>query len=153
MPSIWTFGPENCTGVDLSANAFWRLAMGASFAHNSPWLSLALIYPPGYGQTIAQTQIALARVGVPLAKDADEVQRVAAVMVTSGTQDTDLLRMTESFNLFKNNPKFKQDLLDISLRDATDLLNAYWKVRGWLLDGAKENQDVVVSSYVIKLRP
>ena len=153
MPAIWTFGAENTTGIDLSANAFWRITLGGVFASDMSWLALVAIYPPAPGQTIQQTQIVLARAGVQVASKIEDVLRVAQVSVSSGSLEGDIARMTEAFNLFKNNPRTKQEILEISLRDAVEILKAYWTVREWLMAGATEPKEVIVPPYTIKLRP
>jgi|JFJP01.1.fsa_nt_gi hypothetical protein len=153
MPAIWTFGPENATGIDLSANAFWRVKLGAVFMYDMSWLALVAIYPPGPGQTIQNTQIVLARAGIPVAGKVEDVLRVAEVSVSTGTLEADTARMTEAFNLFKNNPRTKAETLEISLRDAMNILKAYWDVRDWLAGGASEVKTLDVSPFTIKLRP
>jgi hypothetical protein len=153
MPAIWTFGPENSTGIDLSANAFWRVTLGAVQASEMAWLALVAIYPPAPGQTIQQTQIVLARAGVPVAGKVEDVLRVAQVSVSSGSLENDTIRMTEAFNLFKNSPRTKQEVLEISLRDSLEILKAYWSLREWLMAGATEPKELNVHPYVIKLRP
>lgn len=153
MPAVWTFGPENITGIDLSANAFWRLQLGATWAAEVPWLSLVMIYPPAPGQTTMQTRIVLARTSVPVTGKQEDVERVAQVSVSSGSLDRDLERMTEAFNLFKNSPRIKTDMLESSLRDASEILKAYWRVREWLEAGGKEQVLIDVPPYRIMLRP
>lgn len=153
MPAIWAFGPEHATGIDLSANAFWRLKLGAVYQSEMSWLALVVIYPPAPGQTVQQTQIALARVGVPIASRVEDVLRIAEVSLSSGLLDDDMRRMTEAFNLFKNSPRMKQEILDVSLKDSLEILKAYWTLRDWLVDGATKAVDLVVHSYLIKLRP
>jgi hypothetical protein len=152
MPAIWTFGPDNVTGIDLSANAFWRVTLSAVTIMQQPWLSLSLIYPPAAGQSILQTQIVLTKTGVPCTDKIEDVLRVAQVSISSGSQEKDRERMTEAFNLFKNG-KVKQEVLEVSLRDALEILDAYWQVRGWLQDGAREEKDIAVAGYVLKLKP
>ena len=153
MPAIWTFGPENSTGIDLAANAFWRITLGAVQASDMAWLALVAIYPPAPGQTIQQTQIVLARAGVPVAGKIEDVLRVAQVSVSSGSLENDTARMTEAFNLFKNSPRTKQEILEISLRDSLEILKAYWTVREWLMGGAAEAKELNVPPYFVKLRP
>jgi hypothetical protein len=153
MPAIWTFGPSNVTGIDLGANAFWRLALGAVHAQSVPWLSLNLIYPPAAGQTIQQTQISLARSGVSLTDKVEDVLRIADVSVSMGSQERDRERMTEAFNLFKNNGKVRQETLEADLKGALTILDAYWDIRSWLFEGATDVKDLPVGSYLIKLRP
>lgn len=153
MPAIWTFGPENTTGIDLSANAFWRVALGGVQRYDMFWLALVAVYPPAPGQTIQQTQIVLARSGVLVASKMEDVFRVAEVSVSTGSLEGDTARMTEAFNLFKNSPRIKQDMLDSSLRDALEILKAYWDIHDWLMGGASVARDVLVPPYTIKLRP
>jgi energy-coupling factor transporter ATP-binding protein EcfA2 len=153
MPAIWTFGPDNTTGIDLSANAFWRLVLGATGGGNRPlWLTLALIYPPAPGQTILNTQITLARSPISVTDKTDDVLRLAEVSVSMGSLEKDRERMTEAFNLFKNNPRVRQDVLDGDLKGALEILDAYWSVRDWLFVGAAESKQLAVGSYVLSLR-
>ena len=153
MPAIWTFGPENATGIDLSTNAFWRVTLGGVYKYDMSWLALVAIYPPAPGQTVQQTQIVLARTGIPVASRIEDVLKLAEVSVSTGTLDGDTLRMTEAFNMFKNNPRTKQEILESSTRDGLEVLTAYWTVRDWLMSGAKEGKDVQLGSFTIKLRP
>jgi hypothetical protein len=151
MPSIWTFGPENTTGVDLGANAFWRIMLGAVQTGSTIWMSVSLIYPPSAGQTIQQTQITLARAGIPVTDRVDDVMRIAQVSISTGSRDGDKGRMTEAFNLFKNNGKAKQEIVEIALRDGLKMVEVYWDIRDWLTAGAMENRDVTALDYTIKL--
>lgn len=153
MPAIWTFGPENSTGIDLSANAFWRVTLGGVYMWEMSWLALVAIYPPAPGQTTQQTQIVLARAGIPVASKIEDVLRVAQVSVSTGSIEGDTARMTEAFNLFKNSPRTKQETLDNSLRDALEILKAYWSVREWLFAGATDAKQIDVAPFTIKLRP
>jgi hypothetical protein len=152
MPAIWTFGPTNVTGVDLSANAFWRLALGATQSHNMPWLTLVLIYPPAPGQTTQHTQIALARSAIAVTDKLEDVLKLAEVSLSMGSQDKDRERMTEAFNLFKNG-KARQDILESDLKAALEVLDGYWKVRNWLKTGAATQDTLTVGQYEVLLRP
>ena len=151
MPSIWTFGPTNVTGVDLSANAFWRLALSATQSNNMPWLALVLIYPPAPGQTTQHTQIALARSAIAVTDKVEDVLKLAEVSVSMGSQEKDLARMTEAFLMFKNG-KVRQDILDSDLKAATEVLDGYWKIRNWLKMGADHQETLAVGQYEILLR-
>jgi hypothetical protein len=151
MPSIWTFGPTNVTGVDLGANAFWRLALGATQSNNMPWLTLVLIYPPAAGQTVQQTQIALARSAIAVTDKVEDVLKLAEVSLSMGSQEKDLARMTEAFLMFKNG-KVRQDILDSDLKAALEVLDGYWKIRNWLKAGADHQETLVVGQYEILLR-
>lgn len=152
MPAIWTFGSNNTTGIDLSANAFWRLTLGAAVSSHTSWLALAMIYPPGPGQTILQTQITLARSPISVTDKSEDIQRLAEVSVSMGSLEKDKERMTEAFNLFKNTPRVRQDVLEADLRGGLEILTAYWSIRDWLFAGAKEDQSLVVGAYAINLK-
>ena len=151
MPAIWTFGPTNVTGVDLSANAFWRLALSATQSNNMPWLTLVLIYPPAPGQTVQHTQIALARSAVAATDKVEDVLKLAEVSVSMGDLDKDTERMKEAFLMFKNS-KVRQDILESDLKAALEVLDAYWKIRSWLKSGADHPDTVMVGQYEILLR-
>jgi hypothetical protein len=152
MPAIWTFGPINTTGVDLSANAFWRLALGATQSNNMPWLTLVLIYPPAQGQTTQHTQIALARSAIAVTEKIEDVLKLAEVSISMGSHDKDRERMTEAFNLFKNG-KVRQDILESDLKAALEVIDGYWKIRNWLKTGAEARDTLMVGQYEILLRP
>lgn len=151
MPSIWTFSPTSVTGVDLSANAFWRLTLGATQSHSMPWLTLVLIYPPAAGQTTQQTQIALARSAVAATEKLEDVLKLAEVSVSMGDLDKDRERMREAFLMFKNS-KVRQDILESDLKAALEVLEAYWTIRDWLKTGADHPATVMVGQYEILLR-
>lgn len=154
MPALWTFGPENCTGIDLSANAFWRITLSAVHMTEMSWLALVAVYPPAPGQTIQNTQIVLARAGIPVAGKIEDVLRIAQVSVSTGSLEHDLNRMNEAFLMFKNGPRaIKQEVLESNLRDASEILKAYWSVREWLMAGATEAKEVIIPPYTLKLRP
>jgi hypothetical protein len=154
MPAIWTFGQENITGIDLSANAFWRITLSAVQVSQMSWLALVMIYPPAPGQTLQSSQIVLAKAGIPAAEKVEDVLKLAQVSVSTGTLENDQIRMNEAFLMFKNSPKaIKQEVLESNLRDATEILKAYWTVRKWLEGGATEKQDVPVPPYILKLIP
>jgi hypothetical protein len=152
MPAIWTFGPTNVTGVDLSANAFWRLALGATQSNSMPWLTLVLIYPPAPGQTTQHTQIALARSAVAVTDKVEDVLKLAEVSLSQGSLEKDMARMTEAFNMFKNNKGVRQDILESDLKAALEVLDGYWKIRNWLRNGADHQENLMVGQYEILLR-
>lgn len=154
MPAIWTFGQENITGIDLSANAFWRITLSAVQMSQMSWLALVAIYPPAPGQTLQSSQIVLAKAGVPAAEKIEDVLKLAQVSVSTGTLENDQVRMNEAFLMFKNGPRaLKQDVLESNLRDASEILKAYWVVRKWLEGGASAPLDVPVPPYTLKLIP
>lgn len=153
MPAIWTFGPEHTTGIDLGANAFWRIMLGETRMGHVECLSLVLIYPPAAGQTIQHTQISLARVPIPLTDKAEDILKVAQTSISTGTVEKDRERMTEVFNMFKNGRHIKQEILDLSLKDGLVLLDGYWTIRNWLMGGAQQPEEVKIGDYVIKLIP
>jgi hypothetical protein len=127
--------PGSTTGVPLSQNAFWRLQLGVAAVEQTPALSLAVRYPPGGPADI----IALARSPVPVAQSPDEVQRIADVGLLGGSLDRDLERITEAYQMFKNNPRTPSGAaLEEAINGGHAIVRAYWGVRDWLLSGCED---------------
>ena len=143
MPSLLSFAPGATTGFCLSSLGLWRLAFGCTVTGNEheplPWLALQIITSPSGIQQVFQ-RTALARVSIPVASSAAEVDRVTSVILEGGTVDNDMARLTEAFSLFKNNPRVKGDVYDATLVECKDLLRGYWDIRLWLEEGYKEQK-------------
>ena len=154
MASLLVFARGNTTGISLGANAFWRLGLGATQDNEGgSYFSLVIIYPPSSGMTFDQAKIILCRTHVPMANNVREVERVAGVSLHGGTLETDLVRMTEAFNLFRNNPRTKDEAIVAAIKDASDVIGAYWAIRTWLANGSKEEKTVSVNGYDILCQP
>lgn len=147
MPSIWSFTPEHTSGIDLSTNKYWRLAMSATQVHGKLWLAAVAIYPPTPPATLETSQIVLCRSEVSVAQSIAEVQKLATRCASTGSYDEDLKRMTEAFNMFKNSPGVKQDAIDTCVKDATEVLKAFWQIRSWLMGGALAVEEVTNVPY------
>lgn len=131
MPTLISAGPGNVTGITMENNAFWRLQLGVTMMEQTPALSLILRYPPGG----ADNQISLLRVAVAIAQDHGEVQRIADVALMRGDKEGDRDRLREAYELFKNNPRTpSQASLEEALTQGLEMIDAYWRVREWLLD-------------------
>lgn len=145
MTALMVFGPGHSTGIDLDRNAFWRLTLGAA---SGTEIALVVIYPPG----APANRIALAKVDIGVAKNADEIEAVAKTALTMGTLELDINRVTESMNLFKmhrnNEEEFKR-----ALANAIELVRAYWAVRTWLEEGAATPFEYEINGWKIKGKP
>ncbi len=154
MASLLVLARGNTTGISLGANAFWRISLGATIdGSGGSYFSLVLIYPPSAGMSFDQARIVLTRTHVPMANNQLEVERVASVSLQGGTLEADISRMTEAFNLFRNNPRTKSEAVDTAIKDAGDVVGAYWAIRMWMLNGAKEEKTISVNSYDIVCQP
>jgi len=143
---IMSFGPAGTIGLELGQNWCWRLSLGASVDPHTRvvYFILAGTYtPPDYGLAqVAFNRVALARTAIPVASQVEEVQRVADVVLQGGNPETDQSRLTEAFNMFRNNPRVKGDMLATCVGDAAKVLQAYWQVREWLESGATERRTI-----------
>lgn len=140
MPKILSLEKGQTTEFNLSSLAFWRLGMGVTGYRGTPCLGLMLRYPPGS----PENQVCLAKVKCTIAESAEEVQRVAAVALDGGTLDLDQDRAKEAFNLFKNNPKIKGDVLERTIEEAYELIKAYWIIRLWAQEGYRQDKKLTV---------
>lgn len=153
MPSLLVLAKGSTTGVTLQSNAFWRLAIGATVTikddRELPWFSLILIYPSSVSQT-GTGQIVLARMSVPIAANGAEMEKVTSVALSGGSFESDVLRTTEAFNMFKNDSRVKGDTVAVCAREAGEVLRAYWALRNWLDAGAKTEETIECGDYRIR---
>jgi hypothetical protein len=156
MPSIWSFSKGAVTGMDLGANAFWRLKAGAN-GGTAWYIGLVLIYPPVPPLSAEQTQIMLARTAVPMANSYDDVKRIAEVLFEGGDPELDKKRVEEVFNMFKygdSAAKLKGDVLPATIKDAGTVVDLYWNIRNWLAGGCLEKQEFTnVADFKVVCRP
>jgi len=129
MPSLVSFGPGYTTGVDLSANAFWRLLLGAA---STTEMALMVQYPPTPAAPLGANMLVLAKVNVAVAKTAEELSNVAKTALSQGTLDFDIARATEGMNLFKMHQHVGEKAFEEALSNVLSLVRAYWAVRTWL---------------------
>lgn len=158
MAEIISVQKEGTTGFNLGHLSFWRLKIDttakvisapqqADSAERQPQVkiipcfSLVMRYPPGD----ASSMVALVRCTIPIATSLEELQRVTSVATQGGTLDTDVLRMTEGFNLFKNHENLKGNALEKCIEDAKMILKAYWDVRLWVEDGCRQEKVIDIS--------
>lgn len=154
MASLLVCARGNTTGVSLNMLAFWRLAIGSTMDNmGGSYFSLIFIYPPSAGMTFDQAKIVLSRIHVPMATNQHEVERVASVSLQGGTLELDLQRMTEAFTLFRNNPRTKSEAVDATIKDASDIIGAYWSLKAWLISAVKEDKTISVNGYDIVCQP
>lgn len=146
MPSLISFGRNNTTGIDLSANSFWRLTMGVA----SPTeMALVVIYPPG-GPT---NRIALVKIEVLVAKNFEEIEKVAQTCISMGTLEGDIARATEAMNLFRMHGHVSDKQIEEALSSVLQLVRAYWALRNWLESGADTNFNHDIGNYKLVGRP
>lgn len=129
MPSLISFGRGSTTGVDLSANAFWRIMLGAA---SGTEMALMVQYPPTQVAPIGANMLVLAKVEVAVAKTAEELSNVAKTALSQGTLDLDIARATEGMNLFKMHQHVSEKAFEEALGNVLNLVRAYWAVRTWL---------------------
>ena len=157
MPSIWSFTRGAVTGMDLNANAYWRLRLGAGYAAPSSWLlGVVLIYPPTpMAPDTDRSCIILASTTVPMAEDADTIKKLAAVCLEGGSEDKDHARCEEAFQMFKygdSAAKLKGDVLASTISDVKKVITLYWRIRDWLESGKAERaelKDIVPDTKII----
>lgn len=131
MPSLITFGRGHTTGVDLGANAFWRIMLGATSATE---MGLVVVYPPGG----TSNRISLASVEVNIAKQVQEIEQVAKTCLSMGTLDGDIARATEAMNLFRMHSHVGDKAFEEAVGQVLLLVRAYWQLRTWFEQGAAE---------------
>ena len=130
MPTLLSSGPQGTTGVTLENNAFWRLQLGAT---GDVALALIIRYPPAQAANI----VALAKCPVGIATTPEEVQRVAEVILTTGTKEGDMARLEEAYNLFKNNNRAPSaSALEAAVADGKELLEVYYELQEWIMQGS-----------------
>ena len=146
MPSLMVFGPGHTTGIDLGTNAFWRITLGAT----SPTeMGLVVIYPPGG----ATNRIALAKVQLLIAKDADEIENVAKNCLIIGKIDLDISRATEAMNLFKMHRNVNEHNFKEASDNVVELVRTYWELRNWLESSTPGPFEHEINGWKIKGQP
>lgn len=151
MPRLLSVAPGATTGFDFGRNAFWRLQIAAdAFNGQTPALSLMCTYPPGVqfraldGAAIP-TVVSIAKVPLRLAGSVEEAHRVASVMLDAGNQEQDQARTREACNMWKNAPRApRQEDIDHAAQDAILLVDLYWRIANWLMEGARERWEVSI---------
>lgn len=146
MPSLISFGKTNTTGIDLSANSFWRVTMGAASATE---MALVVIYPPG-GPT---NRIALVKTEVLVAKNPEEIEKVAQNCVSMGSLELDIARATEAMNLFRMHGHVGEKQFEEALSAVLQLVRTYWVLRNWLESGMDTVLTHEISGYKLVGRP
>lgn len=156
MPRLLSLAPGAFTAVDLAANAFWRISMGAAAVDQTPALALNLTYPPGVqlrpvdGAAIP-TVVSLAKVPLALAQSPQEASRIANVALAGGDIEADRVRLREAFEMFKNQPRApRQESIDQAVEDATQLIDLYWQIVNWVREGAKDKWELVILKTVVE---
>lgn len=158
MPRIVALRPGSVVGADLGHVSF-HLGLGVSKLADDWCFSLMFLYPPATTalyrpadslyHAMPSARTALVQVPISLTEGEEELSRVAAAATGSGSDDVDLRRLTEAFEMFKNRPhKVAQDRLDACVRDAREVVKAYERVRVWITNGMTTLETVpVVTSY------
>lgn len=137
MPLLVSSSPNHTTAIHIQANAFVRFCLGTTMIDETPGLALVAKYPP-QGDIIA-----LQAVPVSVAQSAEEVQRLASVGLAGGTQEEDRKRLTEAYEMFKNNPRVpSQSALDEAVQQGLTIIDSYWQLRNWLLNGCREELSI-----------
>jgi hypothetical protein len=150
VPTLLSSGPGSLTGLRLEQNAFWRLQLGVTVVDQTPALALVVRYPPG----LPDSQIALLRVPVGIAQDAQEVQRLADVGLSMGTQEEDMRRLAEAYQMFKNNPRTPSALaLEEATKAGQRLVEAFWQVREWIIEGSTTRLTLTVEPWTLQGLP
>lgn len=143
MPLLLSSELGSTTGVSLDQNAFWRLQMSAVLIGETPGIGLVIRYPPGQPTNM----IALLRVPVTVAETLAEVQRLAEVALQGGTEDSDEERLTEAYQMFKNNPRTPSNaVLEAAIAEGKKLVRAYWELRRWLFDVRPEKEPLRIDT-------
>jgi len=164
MPRIATRQRGALTRVDLDHYAC-RLEIGSTVWNGSPCFSLVYRYAPTQAAIptfISQSPImdlsgtammALVRAEIPLAPTTAELDKVAQVALTGGTQELDIARTREAFELFKNLPRVRAEVLEVCTGEAVKVVELYWQVIGWLWEGAKERKQITLPFADVELVP
>jgi len=146
MPSLMVFGPGHTTGIDLGTNAFWRITLGATSAKE---MGLVVIYPPG----APGNRIALAKIELLIAKEADEIENVARNCLMIGNLDLDIARATEAMNLFKMHRNVNEHNFKEASDRVIELVRTYWALRSWLENDTPGNFEHEINGWKIKGKP
>lgn len=154
MPRIVSLQPNAVAVADLGYFAY-KIDVGVTSFKNVPAFSLVYRYPPNpiglYRPADSEwvglaeaAVITLARVQISVAEDANALRRVTEVSLDGGSLDTDLARMHEAYQLFKNDPKIRIDKLEEAINDSDEVVKGYWLLREWMKTGMAERKEIVV---------
>lgn len=139
MASLISLGRGNTTCVQLDANFFWRLGFDVTQdAQGTIYFALVVYYQPVPGWPAGANKVALAKTSVPFADQPADVAKCASVALDGGELERDKERVKEAFRMFANSPKVKADSLEDTIKEAGELIDAYWKLRGWVESGCSE---------------
>ncbi len=163
MPRVVSLQPDAIAAADLGHFAY-KLDLGVTTWQNVPAFSLLFRYPPGVaglirpqdGQFMSFAPMAilvLARVGASVAESVEELQPVTNVSLHGGTAEKDVARMTEAYQLFRNNARVRGDDLDSSIKDSAEIIRAYWSLREWMRAGMLEKTEIQAASTTLVCLP
>jgi hypothetical protein len=156
MARLWSFGPDHIRAVNLDVPAVWMLGISApppQQATTPPHLIVQVSYPPAESGLMFASYLTLANLGMPVASAQADLYPVAHAMISQGSEEADIVRTTEAFQLFKNSPRAKQDILEACTNDGIRLVKVYWRLRRWLQAGAVETIEETVDQWTIKGTP
>jgi hypothetical protein len=148
MPRISSVQPGSIVGVSLDHFA-WRLTLAAVMWGKTPALGLVFAYetPTPYLMVNGQMQditgalkISLLRCPVQFADSLQDLGPVAEAALKGGDEVADIARMTEAFTLFRNS-KVRQDLIDMVVKEATEVIKAYWHLATWIGEGCRDRTE------------
>lgn len=153
MPRIVSLQPGATSSADLGHVAY-QFELGATGWRNIPSFSLLYRYPfytaPGTFRADGQpwlfstSTLTLARVQVPIAESLEALTRVTEVSLDGGSLEADVARMTEAYQLFKNDNRVRADRLDEAIKASAVVVQAYWSLRQWLAAGMTEKHEIDV---------
>ncbi len=163
MPRIIALRRGSIAGADLG-HVTYQIGLGATAVlqgERDPLYCFSLLYryPPATTMQFRPADsflyvtppgsTTLIQVPISLAESLEELERIAAVSVGNQDPDTDLARMTEAFNLMNNRSRaISKEQLQACIRDAHEVVKAYYQLRQWLEAGATKLETVkVVTSY------
>lgn len=163
MPRLTSQRPGALTSWDLGTG-HWRLVVVAVPGARSPALALALRYPPNPPLVFSPTgavigladhaQLVIATAPIEIAQAPGEVEPVARVALAGGSLEADIARTTEAMNLFKNNPRLRDETFQACLRDALAVIDGYWKIASWVqLPPGRERLEIACADARLILEP
>ena len=163
MPRLIALRRGSIVGADLG-NVTYQIGLGATILQadrDEPVFCFSLLYryPPNPAALYRPADSALdvrpaasttlLQVPISLAESAEELERITAVSVGHQDKDQDLARMTEAFNLMNNRSRsIAKETLQACVRDAHEVVKAYYQLRQWIEEGAVKLQTIkIVTSY------
>lgn len=162
MPRLIALRRDSVAGADLG-NVTYQIGLGATSIagdHESTYcFSLLYRYPPNttllyrpadsLPHVVPPGVTTLVQVPISLAESVEELERIARVSAGNQSPEQDLARMTEAFNLMNNRSRtIAKETLQACVRDAQEVVKAYYLLRKWLEEGATKLETIrVVTSY------